>query len=357
MIRRYDDIMGSAQANMIAKQDLITDFNEGSVIHTLLDTFARLLERGYVDIRQGYTEALRLIPFSLFDFQQKSGTAASGTVVFSRTDALEVETIIPKGTTVSGGGLSFKTEEAGSIPSGSKDSAPITIVAVEAGSSYNLSPGMITSIDSVVPSDVVKVFNSNATTGGSDNETSAELDERFKNFINGLSGTNVYAIKSAALDVDTVRSVSVQTHTPPIKDIYNLTVYVDDGSGSASEETIEKVKLAIEGDGDQKNGHLAPGINCRILAPQAIPIEFTVSATVYRQDLAEAKAQIEEIIQSYVNSRTIGATVYISEIIKNIMSLSYVKDVNITEPAENITPNADQIARFSSASIFVEEIA
>ena len=44
-IRRYDEIMAGATANMIAKQDKITDFNEGSIIHTILDTVSRIAER------------------------------------------------------------------------------------------------------------------------------------------------------------------------------------------------------------------------------------------------------------------------------------------------------------------------
>jgi len=81
-IRRYDDIMRQALANMIAKQDKLTDFNEGSIIHTFLDTVARVAERIYVAIRQGYNDNLRLVPYSLFKFNRKPGTGAAGTVVF-----------------------------------------------------------------------------------------------------------------------------------------------------------------------------------------------------------------------------------------------------------------------------------
>ena len=65
-IRRYDEIMEGATANMIAKQDKITDFNEGSIIHTILDTVARIAERAYVAIRQGYNEMLAILP-SVFE--------------------------------------------------------------------------------------------------------------------------------------------------------------------------------------------------------------------------------------------------------------------------------------------------
>ena len=57
-IRRYEEIMQGATANMIAKQDKITDFNEGSIIHTILDTVSRVAERAYVAIRQGFNDCL-----------------------------------------------------------------------------------------------------------------------------------------------------------------------------------------------------------------------------------------------------------------------------------------------------------
>ena len=122
-IRRYDEIMKTAIANMAAKQDKITDFNEGSVIHTILDTVSRLAERAYVAIRQGYNEVLNLLPYSPFKFQKKSGMCASGSVVFQREAALAKMTRIPKGTKVSQGGvLVFTTIEDGVIFSGATES-------------------------------------------------------------------------------------------------------------------------------------------------------------------------------------------------------------------------------------------
>ena len=72
-IRRYAEIMEAALANMIARQDKVTDFNEGSVAHTILDTVARLTERAYIAIRQGYNEMLQVMPYSIFGMEKKSG--------------------------------------------------------------------------------------------------------------------------------------------------------------------------------------------------------------------------------------------------------------------------------------------
>lgn len=356
-IRKYDEIMQSAKANMIAKQDKVTDFNEGSIIHTILDTVARIAERAYVAIRQGYNELLALLPYSPFKFERKKGLYASGTVVFSRANPLSTQTVIPKGTVVSGGGLIFTTTEAGIIAANETDSDAIEVIAENAGTSYNVAAGTISAIDSVVPADVVSVKNEYALTGGTNEETDAEYQERFKVHINGLSGTNSYAIQDAALSVNAVRSVSIQNHKPPLKNIYNISVYIDDGSGGATEETIEAVRLAIEGDDTKENpGHLAPGVNLRVLTPTAIPVNIEMTCRIYAMDNTEAKEGIEKVVAGYVNGLTIGVPVIISEIITKVMALNYVKDVSVTSPTLNVEPAINQIARIGTMTISLVEV-
>lgn len=356
-IRRYDEIMKSMVSNMVANQNKITDFNEGSVIYTILDTNARIAERLYVAIRQGYNEILKMLPYSPFGFEKKKGLLASGKVIFTREKELKTSSVIPKGTVVSGGGFSFTTTTAGIIREFEKESSEISVIANLVGTSSNIKANVIESIDSVVPSDITNVKNPIAFSGGTDEESDLEFEERFKNYLNGLSGTNVYAIKNAALSVDSVRSVSIQNHKPPLKDIYNLSIYIDDGSGSSSEETIEKVKLAVEGDGTDENpGHLTPGVNIRVLSPTTIFIDINLSFTVYPTDLVEAENEIKLILAQYINGLSIGKSVILSEIITKLMNLNYVKDVKIISPDKNVEPDTNQIARLGQVKMSFTEI-
>jgi uncharacterized phage protein gp47/JayE len=357
-IRRYDDIMEQACANMIAKQEKITDFNAGSIIHTFLDTVARISERIYVAIRQGYNENLRLVPYSFFGFERKSGSYAGGTVEFERKRALPIRSIIPTGTKVSGNGKNYITTEVGYIEQGSIYSNKIKVVAIAAGTEFNVPAYSIDTIESLVQSEIVLVSNREAITGGTDKETDDEFDERFKIHISGLSGTNTYAIMDAARNVDLVRSISVKNHKPPLMNIYNMSIYVDDGSGSASAETIEAVKLAIEGDGTVLHqGHLAPGVNVRVLPPKTVPVNFSLVVYVYRADRAEVRETIKRIIVEYVNSLLIGKSVVIAQILSRITRLSYVRDIKITSPEENITVGSDQIARYNNAEVEIRDTA
>jgi uncharacterized phage protein gp47/JayE len=355
-IRRYDDLMQQASANMIAKQDKITDFNIGSIIHTILDTVCRICERIYVSIRQGYNDNLRLIPYSVFGFERNPGKKASGTVQFKRDKPFPTRTPIPVSTKVSGAGKNFVTTEVGFIEPGAMYSNDIKVLAAAPGNNYNIAALMIDTIDSMVSSDVVEVTNPDAITGGMDTETETETDERFKLHINGLSGTNDYAIIDADRNVEGVRSVSAKNHKPPLRNIYNMSIYVDDGSGSAAPETIDAVKLAIEGDGTEAHqGHLAPGVNVRVLPPQTVPVNFSLIVYVYRADLVEATAEIKRTISEYVNSLTIGKSVVLAQILSRITKLSYVRDVKIISPIENIDVGPDQIPRYNDADIDMRE--
>jgi uncharacterized phage protein gp47/JayE len=355
-IRRYDDIMQQAIGAMIANQEKITDFNPGSIIHTFLDATARIAERIYVAIRQGYNDNLRLVPYSLFKFRRKDGTAAGGTVEFQREKPILTRTVINSGTRVSGDGKTYITTAIGYIEPGALYSNAIPIVSDGAGTQFNIPSYAIKAIDSVLPADVVSVVNHDAMTGGTNQETENEFDERFKIHINGLSGTNDYAIMDAALSLDMVRSVSVKNHKPPLRNIYNMSIYVDDGSGSVTAETMAAVKLAIEGDGTAANkGHLAPGVNIQVIPPHAVPVHYTAILFVYRADLETSDVEVRGVLADYTNGLTIGKSVIISEAIARVMKLSYVQDVNM--PMENIDLQGDQIARYEGADIEIRETA
>lgn len=356
-IRRYSEIMESALNNMVAKQNKITDFNEGSIIHSFLDTVARIAERIYVSIRQGYNDNLKIMPYSIFGYERKEGQCASGTVVFSREEPIDARSVIPRGTKVSSGDLSFTTTENGVIESGELSTERIAVIADDIGTASNLAANKIENIDGNVPADVIYVTNPEVLSGGTDTESDSDFEQRFRLGINGMSGTNTYAIKEAALGINAVRSVSIQEHKPPLNNIYNVSIYVDDGSGNASQATLDEVKNVIEGDLTELNpGHLVPGINVRYASPTILPVDITVVVSYYGADETVIKNEIESAISEYVNSLTISESVVISDIVKKLMNFGYVKDVKVTEPSENVTPAINQICRVNELTVSLVEV-
>ena len=117
------------------------------------------------------------------------------------------------------------------------------------------------------------------------------------------------------------------------------------------------MKLAIEGDGTQeKQGHLAPGVNIRVITPTAIPINVEITVSVVSTDLGEAKAEVERIVTSYVNNLAINEKCIVSEMITKVMALNYVKDVAVVSPSSNVEPSINQIARVGAITVNLVEV-
>lgn len=358
MILRYDQIMQSAIANMAALQDKVTDFNEGSIIHTILDTVSRIAERAYIAIRQSYNEMLSSIPYSLFGFERKAGRAATGKVKFLLKEAQNYNITIPKGVKLSGGGLSFTTSESSVIVAGSKQSQRVAATCDVTGEVGNVPKGTIESIDTIFDSCIYGILQEDNFTGGMDEETDSDFEARFKTYLAGLSGTNCYAIKSAVLNIEGVQSVATQNHKPPKDDLYNMSIYVDDGAGGeTSEDMLDKVYKVLCGDGTKENqGYLAPGVNIIVLPPKVIKIDFSAVITIKDISVAEAKRQVEDSVKEYIKSLSIGYSFIGAECIARIMELPCIKDVRVNSPIDNVAIDISQIAKVGDISLeFMEE--
>lgn len=352
-ILRYDEIMSNAIANMVALQDKVTDFNEGSVIHTILDTVARLTERAYIAIRQGYNEMLCAIPYSLFGFEKKAGKKSTGTVVFYTDKITNKNITIQSSLKLSGGGFSFTTTQAGVIPAGSKESLSIAVICDTIGKSGNIEAGVIDTIDSTTDTSILGVLQEKAFTGGSDTETDAQAEHRFKAYLAGLSGTNCYAIETAVLNIQGVQKVATQNHKPPLQDLYNLSVYVDDGSsGNTDKDLLNNVYNVLCGAGTQENqGYLPPGINIRVVSPSAKNIDFIATVYVGSSSIDNAKFLVEKTVKQYIENLSIGGAFIIQQCVAKIMGLSFVKDVAVKQPTQNIDIAIDTVAKVGNITL------
>ena len=100
-VRDYATLISRMKNYLITGQNKATDFNEGSMIMTICESVARVVEQGYVDTRNGYMNNLRAIAYSVFDFEKKAGAKASVNVMFSREKAASNSVVILSGTKVS----------------------------------------------------------------------------------------------------------------------------------------------------------------------------------------------------------------------------------------------------------------
>jgi uncharacterized phage protein gp47/JayE len=289
----------------------------------------------------------------------KNGLKASSRVVFSRSKPYSYDTTIPTGTIVSAGSYNFLTTEEGTVPAGETSSVAISVSAQNIGEEYNVGAGMIKTIISTISADVVSVNNQDAATGGADAEDWGAYMDRFAEYILGLQRTNLYGFLSGLTQGTLVRSIKIDEHFPPLDNIWNMSVYLEDGSGGMTDDALAEAKDIIDGKMISSNGgYRAPGINVRYLTPEIVPITLDVEVKVERDvvnDIDESVVIFEviEAITKFVNSLKIGEEVKRSDITIVLKRISYVSDAKITIPLENVLINNHQIARYEDCVVTV----
>lgn len=358
--KNYNQIV-SEMAQSAENVSGLTDFNEGSIIMTIFESIARPLEQGYIDTRNGYSNNLRAIPYSVFDFKQKQGQKATVTVKFTRNAATTTVSTVPSGTRISNGSLFFITTENAVIASGQTVSNGVGAIAEEVGLQYNVAANTIQTIESNLSAEIVGVNNDTPAVGGTDAETQTQMLRRFKTFINGLQGSNRYGIEAGVLSIEGVRSVSLQEHFPPKHDIYNFTIYVDDGTGGLDNNIKNQVLDLINGtDTEEQPGLRAAGVNFEVEAASPTTVNIKLTATIYRAEEARVTNDITTKLQEYINGLGIHENVVLSSIIVLLKQIPGITDisglmfkVNDSEEwiADNVNIAVNAIARCGTVTV------
>jgi uncharacterized phage protein gp47/JayE len=261
-IKVYEDILDAKIARVVARTDL-TDVNDGSSLKQVLAASSR------ADDEQ-YFQMLNLL--DLFDIDKATGDnlderakelqsvlqlagggitrvqarRSTGAVVFSRTGTIGSVTI-PIGTEVkvpavgAQADIVFTTTEEGTISGGSQDSNAVDVRANAAGATGNVDP---TEINGFVtkPSGVDSVSNPSSLTNGLDLESDDSFRRRIKLALKGLARCHPGGLVAAALGVEdpagSGKTVVFANVVESIVDRGEVTLYIDDGSGTAESTAV-----------------------------------------------------------------------------------------------------------------------
>jgi hypothetical protein len=359
-VKSFEQIYGNMRNYIIAHQDKLTDFNDGGVLSSQIEATAREIAMLYVRGRVGFSSFLRSLPYSVFDFAMKDGVKASTQIVLSRSKPFSYDTPIPAGTIVAAGNINFLTSDAGVVLSGEVDSAPIAAVAQNIGDKYNIGAGAVKTIVSTLPADIIKVSNPSPATGGENAEDWAAYMNRFADYILGLQRTNSSGLLSALNSGHLIRSMTVDEHFPPLDGIFNMTLYLEDGSGGMTPEALVEAQQIIDGNIAQGiGGYRAPGLKIRYLTPEVMPITTHIAVTTERDIVNEVDESVvaNEVIDAtrkYINSLKIGRSFFLSDLIVVLKRLPSLNNVRIPYPINDITIQQNQIARYEDCIVTVE---
>ena len=343
-VKKFAAIVDDMSSWIIANQDKITDFNEGSVIRSFVEAVAKEVEGLYLKTKIGFIKSLIEIPGFVFGVEREDEQYAIGEIQYSRSGTSGVITVPIDSIATTEDGIRFKTTEIGTIANGNNDSNLIDAKAISSGKESNVLADTITVMETSIPG-AETVTNPSEFTGGLDAENDTEYTERFQQYIEGLGVCNKSGIKAMAKSITSVRSASIVEHFPPVAS-YNFTVYIEDGYGNASDTMITEVEEKLLGDGTEGNeGVKAAGINIRVLAPtkvtQAVTVEITDDGILSQ---ALIQYNVEKAISDYFERLELGDDIVRGMLIRAILGANGAVDADLTLPAANVTIGAAQIA-------------
>jgi uncharacterized phage protein gp47/JayE len=351
-----DEFNLSMKNYFLANQNRITDMNTGSAIDTQFKAVATQLNQVMVKADGGFKRQFENIPYQVFDFDRRQEEFAFSTGTFTAPAPVTEQINIPSGSIVgTANGLLYLTESVVSILVGQDTSGVASVKAENPGAEYNVKVGDISILNSSIQG-VSGFTNITAASGGKNVESNAEYYARFAIYILGLQGSNRYGVLTGALGVATIQSGYIKDHFPPESGIYNFTIYVDNGSGTTPQATLDEVKLVLSGDGtSQYKGRVVPGIIFRVLSAGLVNanITYEVEIDAVNTTPEEIEANATAAITNYINSTWVGMNIIHSVIIKilqNIQGVVSVQSVTINGSESNLIIQPSQVARVNTIS-------
>jgi hypothetical protein len=360
-IKTFDEIYGDMKNFIISHQDKLTDFNDGGVLSSQCEAWARELAELYIRTRVGFSTFLRSLPSSPFGFEMKNGIKASAVVRFKRGRPFSYDTPIPENVIVSAGSLKFTTVSSGLVLSGETVSSEVSVIAEDVGEKYNVIVGAINRLVTTLSADIVGVSNDQPATGGVSMESWQSFIARFADYIVGLQRTNDAGFRTGLTRGYAVRSYEKVEHFPPLDNLWNVTVYLEDGSGDMPETGFELAKAIIDGDGTPTNGGFrAPGISIRYLPPEKVFVKPTIKVTTTEDvtneiDESEVIAEVKKRTKEFINGLKIGKELVFSDLTVVLKRIIYLKDVVKISPSDDkVVIAKNQIARYEDCEVIVE---
>jgi len=354
-IKDFASIAASMINYMKSVTTKVTDFNQGSVVRTMLEAPAAELEELYLQMLIGLQEGIPVATYNTFGFDLLPAATASGAVRFSTATPAASAIPIPLGTLVQvpGRTITYATQVDASIAVG-QTYVDVLCAASVPGSQGNVSAASITQMVGAVAG-ISSVSNPAPLVNGRDQETEADRLSRFRDYIRTLargtisavlygaktaqrkdaSGNVVEYVAGAALDEPWLTNTAYP--------IGLVNVYVHNGASATSAALVAEAQKIIDGyydaDSNPVPGYKAAGVKVVVAAATDQSINVTgvvtvdpsfVSSTV----LSDATAAI----QVYIQNLGVGADVLKSELIAIVKrDVPGVLNVVLSVPAADVT--------------------
>ena len=273
------------------------------------------------------------------------------------TVAGKANTVIPKGcvfatqATAENPSIEFASDEEQTIPSlGTVD---INATAVVGGENGNVTAGSIKLL-SIPIEGVESVTNTEAASGGVDEENDEELRNRILDFDRNLEWSYIGSTQDYKRWTESVAGVGSAVIVEPTDDSGLITILITDSSGApADSELCNKVFNFIMRP-DDKAQRLAP-INAQISVTGPTVVAINIEATIILTEdytIEMVKDSFVTRLQEYL--KEITDTVYYNKVLSILVETNGVKDVSslmVNDVKTNISIASGSIASTNASKV------
>ena len=256
---------------------------------------------------------------------------AAGTLTFSRKEAAQTATEIPKGCVCATlGGVQFATTETGWILSG-ETAADVPAAALREGAAGNAAAGSVVQMLQP-PAGVVGCTNESAFSGGRDEESDESLRSRLLNSYRKLpNGANAAYYETQVLDIPGVAAVEV---TPKARGLGTVDIVVAGTDGVPDGSLLQTVQ-------DTLDSQREICVDIQVKAPSTQAVDVTVYLQVQEgYDLSEVSARVSTALNGYFSGTLLGAGVLRARLGNLVYNVPGVANYNLVKPAADVTPAA-----------------
>ena len=337
----FSQLLETMRGSLQQNSETQFDFQEGSVVRTLFESFAyemavlyeqmeRVYLSAYVDSAED-TDLDKVV--AILGIKRGEPEYAMGKVTFERDVGIDEEIEIPINTLVTTEDTdkfpkkAYKTIELQTIPPG-ESKVTVRIQAEDFGKNGEteaetiiVMPQPVTGVKSVNNQEKIQFR-------GKEREKDAELRNRAKETLLAASGANATSIKNALLGMPGVKEVKIKEE---FKDANNQEIYglIDVFVDAVDFQTLQaELKSRI----DQVR---AAGVYVRLKEPTKVAIDAIFQVTVDPQRTFAQTSErelfeqnIENEITNYLKQLEIGESLVYTQLIRHLLGLQGVSDLN-----------------------------
>ena len=337
-IKDFVSIVAGILNTVRASTDKITDFQVGSVARTLIESPAVEIEQLYQQMFVGLREAIPVATFLSFGFDRKPAAYASGRIVLTASPAPTSDFPIPAGTIFrAADGREYVSLQSTVWPAG-VEYFTLQVRATVVGLGGNISQGQIITSPIFAGRDDITIGN-DTIDNGRDEETDAEREARFADFIRSLSRGTIEALRYGVMQAE-VRSSATNTVAEYVTRLGideqpgHVKLYIHSSVGRSSDALLADGQRRIDGYRETATGLVVAGfrpagIRVDVLRMSEKLVGFAgyiepFPSVPFTEDMRRA---LEDAFRLFVQAVPSGSVLYIPQLVERMLDVPGVRKV------------------------------